>query len=263
LAALKGVHSEVFSNSSFQTSQTPDKFTKEFQPGGTLTLLCENWSSRVIEKGTDPYGLGRWSHVTLGGRRSKRILIVTAYRVSCELAGPMTATMQQFCNISRAQKNQPTTDRPRPQHQMIMDLQAWLEAEVNTGYKIILSIDANEEYKPGKGNIIPLSYKEGNHIINSNHDGTISTLCHSCGLVDPHTTLQTDLPPPPTYIRGNSRLDYIFISQTLLHSVERAGILPYNSVFEGDHRPCYLDFSAISLFQENDYPLAPLAHRGL
>jgi hypothetical protein len=51
LATLKGVHSEDFSNSSFQTSQTPDKFTREFQPGGTLTLLCKNWSSRVIEKG--------------------------------------------------------------------------------------------------------------------------------------------------------------------------------------------------------------------
>jgi hypothetical protein len=37
--------------------------------------------------------------------------------------------------------------------------------------------------------------------------------------VDPHTKLHTEIPPPPTYIRGNSRLDYIFISQTLLQSV--------------------------------------------
>jgi hypothetical protein len=65
LASLKSAHSEVFHKSFFQTSQTPDKFIRDYQPGGTMTLLCENWSSKVISKGTDPYGLGRWSHVTL------------------------------------------------------------------------------------------------------------------------------------------------------------------------------------------------------
>ena len=81
--------------------------------------------------------------------------------------------------------------------------------------------------------------------------------------MDPHTLLHTETPPPPTYIRGNSRLDFFFISKSLLHSVERAGILPYNSVFEGNHRPCYLDFSAQSLFQDTEYPISPLTRRGL
>jgi len=134
---------------------------------------------------------------------------------------------------------------------------------VKEGNEVILSIDANEEYKPSEGQISSLSYRDGNYIINSTHDGTISTLCHSCGLVDPHKLLHTETPPPPAYIRGNSRLDFIFISKSLLHSVERAGILPYNSVFEGDHRPCYLDFSAQSLFQDTEYPISPLTRRGL
>jgi exonuclease III len=174
----------------------------------------------------------------------------------------MTATMQQFRKISRSKKDQSITDRPRPQRQMILDLQAWLESKVKEGNKVILSIDANEEYKPSEGQISSLPYRDGNHIINSTHDGTISTLCHSCGLVDPHTLLHTETPPPPTYIRGNSRLDFFFISKSLLHSVERAGILPYNSVFEGDHRPCFLDFSAQSLFQDTEYPISPLTRMG-
>jgi hypothetical protein len=29
-----------------------------YQPGGTLTAVCENWVSRVVAKGEDPFGLG-------------------------------------------------------------------------------------------------------------------------------------------------------------------------------------------------------------
>jgi exonuclease III len=195
-----------------------------------------------MERRTDPYNLGHWSYSLLRGKGKKRILIVTGYRVSTDLSGPMTATMQQYRKISTSARSQGNTNRPRPHRQFILDLQAWLEEKINAGMEIILSIDSNEEFKPSAGTITPLSYQEDTHISHPTHDGTITTLCKSCSLIDPFTILPTHSSPPPTYIRGKSRLDYIFISLSLFPAVTQAGILPSNTIFFGEHRPCYLDF---------------------
>jgi len=263
LTKLWNIHAEIFSNSFFQVSQTPDTFTKLYQPWGTLTLLCESWASRIEEKGSDPFNLGRWSYLILRGKGTKRIVIITAYRVSADLAGPMTATMQQYRKISKVNREDNRVSRPLPRHQFILDLQAWLETLVSKEYLIIMALDANDDYYPNAGSITPLTYTAGKHVQNAKRDGTLATLCKTCGLVDPFTNIHTHSPPPSTYMRGSSRLDYVFISWGLLSAVERAGILPYNSIFFGDHRPCFLDFNALALFQEESHPLAPLSRRGL
>jgi len=83
LFTLSQLFRGVWNSSLVQPSQTPEPFLSNHQPGGTLTAVCENWVSRVIAKGEDPYGLGRWSYVTLRGKQSTKITIVTAcYSVS-------------------------------------------------------------------------------------------------------------------------------------------------------------------------------------
>jgi hypothetical protein len=59
------------------------------------------------------------------------------------------------------------------------------------------------------------------------------------------------------YNRGKKRIDYILISATLQDSVEWSSILPYCSIFSGDHRPCFLDLNADLLFAGPTSPLAP------
>lgn len=84
-------------------SHTADSFKTHKQPGGTLTLVCGNWTSRVIEHGQDPYRLGRWSFVVLHGKNDIRMLIVMAYRECTQTAssaGPKTLTSQQFHQLS-------------------------------------------------------------------------------------------------------------------------------------------------------------------
>jgi hypothetical protein len=39
-------------------------------------MACDHWTSRVIEKGEDPYGLGQWSFLVLCGRSDIRLVIV-------------------------------------------------------------------------------------------------------------------------------------------------------------------------------------------
>ena len=58
-----------------------DSSFKMFQPGGTFTGVLGWWASRVINQGSDVLGVGRWSHITLQGRGSRKLVIITAYRV--------------------------------------------------------------------------------------------------------------------------------------------------------------------------------------
>lgn len=82
VGTLHKLFRNVWQTSVLQPSQTPDPFLSAHQPEGTLTAICDNWVSRVFAKGEDPYGLGRWSYVTLRGKASGKITIVTAYNAT-------------------------------------------------------------------------------------------------------------------------------------------------------------------------------------
>jgi hypothetical protein len=141
-------------------------------------------------------------------------------------------------------------------------LQAWLEFFVSNNHNIILGLDANEDYTQTPKQYHPLTYTPGKHIISSSHDGSLATLITTCGLIDP-ATIHHSMKPPPTYARGSKRIDYIFISKALQQSNIRSGILPDNHPFNGDHRPCFLDFEGNSLFQEPTHSIDPPRRRGL
>jgi hypothetical protein len=65
-----------------QVSRSPEDFLSQYQPGGTATILCDNWVSRVVDRGEDPIGLGRWSYITLRDKGQMKLTIVTAYNAS-------------------------------------------------------------------------------------------------------------------------------------------------------------------------------------
>ena len=61
---------KTWRNSTYVSSKSPEEFMSTYQPGGTATVICDNWTSRVIDRGEDPLGLGRWTFVTLRGKGS-------------------------------------------------------------------------------------------------------------------------------------------------------------------------------------------------
>jgi hypothetical protein len=181
------------------TSYTKEKFESDYQPGGTVSLVTGKWTSRNIEKGSDSYGLGRWSFMVLWETRGRRILIVTAYRVCAQTlqsCGVTTATAQQFRQLMQKWKEMGTLDDPIPRLQFILDLQAWLEYRQRDGYEIILAIDANENITGISGKISPLKNKTDEPIKRTMHNGSLATLCNTCGLVDPLIIQHQDSPPP-------------------------------------------------------------------
>ena len=263
---VKDTFKKVWRHSTVMTSYKKEAFDSINQPGGTLTSITGNWTSRVIERGVDPFHLGRWSYIVLRGKNGIKILLVTAYRVCTQTVasiGPNTSTAQQFRGLSERFRHADLTHDPKPRHQFIVDLQAWLETKIASDYSIVLSIDANESLQPTVGTYTPLNFTLEKPIPIKGHDGTLATLLHTCGLRDPLTIQHTEHPPPPTYNRGKDRIDYIFVSAGLLPAVQRTGIFPYDHIFISDHRPCFIDFDSGILFQDGTPPIAPHIYRGL
>jgi len=151
---------------------------------------------------------------------------------------------------------------PKPRTQFIINLQAWLEQKSKDGYGIIFNIDANEELTE-HGQFSPLHFQLETPILMNGHDGTLSTLYRTCGLVDPLTIFHPDQPPPATYSRGQKRIDFILVSTYLMHSTERARVLLYGTIFTGDHRPCSIDLNGDMLFNEITPKMGPPTYCGL
>ena len=60
--------------------------------GGTATITMNDYSGKLVGRGTDPWKLGRWSYVIIAGKK-EQLLIVTGYRLGKRTgkAGPTTA----------------------------------------------------------------------------------------------------------------------------------------------------------------------------
>jgi hypothetical protein len=130
------------------------------------------------------------------------------------------------------------------------------------GYSIILGIDANEQLTDD-GQYKSLQYQLDKPIQPQGHNGSLSILSRIRGLVDPLTMLHPDSLRLATYSRGMKHIDYILISASLMTAVERAGILPYNTIFSCDHRPCFLDLNGPTMFNDITHSIAPPMYRGL
>ncbi len=124
-------------------------------------------------------------------------------------------------------------------------------------------MDNNEDIASENGSIYFIPPSGGDHIHCPHHDGTLSTLIKTCGLVDILGEQHTDRPFPPTYSRGKKRLDYILVSGSIAASVLKSGILPFNAIFHSDHRACYIDINPDQLFKDQTYGIDIPCRRSL
>jgi hypothetical protein len=194
--------------SAISFSQVNEKFFSTFQPGGTLTSIVDHWTSRLRSKGQDPYGLGRWSYVTLRGKCDSLITIITAYRVSQKSSysmGVKTAYMQQVRALkSNTLLHTSSITHAEPNKQFILDLQAWIQYLQSQGHKVILNLDNNDNFYATEGFVHPLHYQNGVHVTDKSHDGSLRILAVSCGLIDILAFQHSSRPFPPTYIGERS-----------------------------------------------------------
>jgi hypothetical protein len=199
---------QTWHHTSVASSRAEEEFISTYQPGGTATIICDNWTSRVLGRGDDPHGLGRWSYIILRGKGTTKVAIVTAYNVRQRYHlehGERTAYKQQYRLLSAAIRESNLPIAPNPRRQFILDLQSWLENLINTEHDIILSMDAKDTYNPEvPGTPQPLIYTPDKLTMSKAHDGKLATLVASCGLKDPLASQHPERPFPASYFRGKT-----------------------------------------------------------
>ena len=215
-----------FHHSRMISTSSTIKFERIYKPGGTASLITNEWTGRIITSETDSSGLGRWTTFTLNGKRHRKIAIITAYQVcktSIHQCGFTTCFSQQW-HLLRSQGN----EFPDPRKQFWNDLTRHIKILQSSGHLIILIGDFNT------------------HNDNTTNN-PLQALQSSCQLSDAISHFH-DCSGQTSYSRGATIIDYCFLSTELLPCIRACGYLPLHFFSYSDHRSLYVDFNSVALF---------------
>jgi hypothetical protein len=221
---------------------TNDISSKEVvQCGGACTVVTDKWTGRIESSGSEPQGLGRWSHVRLNGKNGRLVTIVTVHQVwkqSVSTAGAKTACMQQWNLLRRAGD----TD-PNPRKSFCNNLDTFLTPLQATGDELIVMGDLNEHLGDNALGMKAVVAKFGLVDSVSYHHGTDGEVA-ACS-------------------RSNNRLDHILCTHAIAPSIWRCGVLPINFVMCSDHRGVFVDVDIDECLGGDPPALMSIALRGI
>ena len=216
------------------TSEIP--FEGFYKPGGTMTTILDSIVSRFHSKYTDK--LGRWSTLSLTGKKSRLLSFITIYQVvDSSTTGPFTAYQQQVSSLKLADRT------ITPRNAFIADFASYLRTLKSPDSAFIIMGDFNE-------------------VVGMNSAG-FSKITAEFDLVDIMSHFHPIANEVPTYARGTKRLDYVFCTSNVLSSVTSCGIEPFNQNILSDHRGLFVDWDEASLFGTATSPMAPKSVRKL
>ncbi|KAI2508454.1 hypothetical protein MHU86_5981 [Fragilaria crotonensis] len=225
----------IFGSASPEIDPCPLK--ESFQSGGNVMAVFGALSSRVAGPNIiDPTGLGRWSGVTLEGTQSRKLSIITAYRV-CQ-GSPQSAPLGSSFLREYEFFRERTGTSVNPRRQFLSDLQQSVMRLQELGHLVILMLDANSTIE----------------------DRGFSEFVLSCGLNDLHSTD----PAPSTYIGSHDRrIDFIFGCDDAKRLVIRSGTLAYTEGPQSENRSLYIDISPDFIATVSWSQIAPSTSRDL
>jgi len=130
-------------NASWTVSSSVINLGSYLKPGGTGTLVMGQTTGRIIDRGTDPWKMGRWSYTLLKGPTTeKSLLIIAGYKAGKRTSpgGFRTAWSQQNTMLLQADRQE------SPHEAFLVDLQQWLQQYRKESMEILLCLDANEQW---------------------------------------------------------------------------------------------------------------------
>ena len=198
-----------------------DLHTSPLQWGGVGLISSGLITSRVIHKGSDHRGLGRWCWTTYTGSHSSKITIYSIYRPVLNKSGPLSVYQQQHTHLLK--KGSPITD---PLSIFESDLFKELNTRIQRGELLIIGGDIND------------------NILTSSIHRTLLSL----ELQEAVLTTHSSTPNFSSHIRNNSHriIDGIWTSPTL--TIINSG---YTSFDVWDHRMPWLELDLSSTFGSN------------
>ena len=203
------------------------------KPGGSAMVWDGNWGSRIIEKGTDPYKMGRWSYIKINGRNKCKLSIFTVYRC-CNYKKKCLKNMTSSYSQQITMLKQRGIKKP-PQEQILKDLKESIKKHQDDGCEILVCIDANEQWEDQGSGIEDFALTMGlADIAREKYNGNY----------------------PPTFTRANTnrRIDFLLGSEEVLNNVVAHGMAPLSMGRSiGDHRAQYVDLNVKNLLHLNPH----------
>ena len=194
---------------------------RQFQHGGTMILAHDAITTRMIQKGQDQTGLGRWSWMLMQGKNGIRTRFISAYCPVKNNSGDLNAVYAQHGRwLRHAKKN-----KDCPRKVFLEDLCQFLSACRQNHERVAIFMDANDDVRQSK----------------------LAEALAELDLREAITSHHPDLKPPATYIRGSRTIDGIFLSPEL--QTVQAGFMAFGPM--GDHRPAYVDIAWDVLLGDN------------
>jgi len=227
---------KIASQIAISTSSSNDSTTPGYQPGGTVTLAMDPWTSRIVARGNDP-SLGRWSYLEFMGKSNKRLIVVSGYRVCNQKfdAASNMVTAQQI-RLLQAQGIQ----KPKPCQIFIDDIIAQINKWRNEHKEVLICMDVNESIDDPKADIL--------------------RLFTATDLVDLHHHRYPSICKPATHQQGTNAINVMAGSPLVVEALRNAWICPFATpaIIKGDHRPLGVDLDPEILFGNRSLSIAKL-----
>lgn len=178
-----------------QLTSSQEPAVNQYKPGGTGLLLLGQAASRLEPNGRGGDVMGRWGYVHLRRKNLPPVTVISVYQVCprpTNLIGNTAYHQQQRAlNIANRALS--------PRQAFIQDLDHFLTVLRNQGNDIILGGDFNES-------------------LEDKHSGILS-LITTHQLSDPFLYRFPHHTNFGTHVSGKRRIDYVFVTESILHSV--------------------------------------------
>ena len=198
------------------------------KPGGAATISMGLTNGKCIDRGVDPWKMGRWSYIVLGGTSNGvSLLIVTGYRTGprSSIPGEKTAWSQQNTMLLKEKRN------ISPPEAFLTDLKEWIRKYRTPKMEILLSLDANE------------NWTEQSAIT---HFATDLGLCN----INEEFMLEATHPNIANVSRSTT-IDFCLSSPAVLENIAYAASTPFDLETLGDHCGLLLDINLSKLLGAN------------
>ena len=228
---LTGVWQSVHIN---MQNNTMDLTADKFQPGGTGIISTNESAHRIMCKGADSTGLGRWSWNKYRGKYRMTLIIVSVYRPVINASGESpnsTWNQQKRYYVSIDQDI-------NPRQQLLHDLGIQMREWYRDGAQITVLMDANEDIQSRHLTAFFQQFQMREAILNKH----------------PHQR------GPATRCPGSTTIDGVWASSTL--EITQAGFSDFCDAYF-DHRSSWIDITCESAFGHASLPLCPFVMRKL
>ena len=228
-------YTQLVKHGRMDMTNTPGFNTKSaYQPGGVAAAfhgrLADRFSKTIRDKA------GRWIiHEFIGKERPLRVY--TLYRVNPKASkADISAWAQQKMYLQQMDCDQD------PRSRVVDDIIDDISLSIQNGCHVLLMGDLNE------------------------HTNSVEKTNNKLYEIGLHNVLQQRLAPsslPRTHRRGSQAIDHIWVTTSMLPSIEHTGFAPFNFIGNSDHRGMYIDVNLSQLLHFNIIPLQPIQNRRL